>query len=427
MHLRDELTQRGFLYQYTDEKVFDIFEKGGHSFYLGVDPSADSMTIGNFVALMHAIHYMLKGNKCYLLVWWATGMIGNPTGKDQERNFLDEATLQKNQQGIYNDFVRVCANVEKTANKKLNFEIVNNYDWFKNINYLDFLKDVGKSMTVNRMMNKDIVKKRINDPDKSISYAEFSYMLIMGYDFYVLNKEHNVILEVGGSDERDGILAGVEITHKLGQKEVYGATNNLITDSTGKKFGKSEGNALWLNPEKNSPFVIYQYFMNTTDDDIERYLKLFTLLDFNEIDKIVAIHQKDLSARRGQEELAKLVITTIFGEDAAHQAALITQTLFGNEDKIAAIQQMKKSDIDALAAATGCIEVNSEQKILDLCTQSGITESNGEAKKQIQAGAIYVNEIKIDDVQQIFAKKDAINGILLLRKGKKTFKVIKYT
>ncbi len=155
------------------------------------------MTIGNFVALMQAIHVMLRGNKCYLVVGGATGMIGNPTGKDQERNFLDETTLAKNQQGIFNDFQRVCSNIEQVTGKKLAFEIVNNYDWFKNINYIEFLREVGKSMTVNWMMNKDIVRKRINDPDKFISYAEFSYMLIMGYDFYVLNRDHGVVLEVG--------------------------------------------------------------------------------------------------------------------------------------------------------------------------------------------------------------------------------------
>jgi len=424
MHLKNELEQRWFLYQVTDEKVFDLFDKGWQSFYLGVDPSADSMTIGNFVALMHAIHYMLKGNKCYLLVWGATWMIGNPTGKDAERNFLDEETLKKNQQWIYDDFVRVCANVEKVADTKLDFEIVNNYDRFKGISYLDFLKDVGRSMTVNWMMNKDIVKRRITDPDKSISYAEFSYMLIMGYDFYVLNKEHNVILEVGWSDERDGILAGIEITHKLAGKQVFGATNKLITDSTGKKFGKSEWNALRLNPEKNSPFVVYQYFMNTTDDDIEKYLNLFTLLNFDEISAIIGEHKKDPAARYGQQELAKRVITTIFGSKSAEQAATITNLLFVTENKLEAIKWLDESDVEALILATAGFSIAGEQRILDLCTQSWLTESNGEAKKQIQAWAIYVNEVKIDDLQQTFSQKDAINGLLLLRKGKKTYKAI---
>lgn len=425
MHLRQELEDRWFLYQFTDEKLFDMFEKWWQSFYLGVDPSADSMTIGNFVALMHAIHYMLKGNKCYLLVWWATGMIGNPTGKDAERNFLDEATLKKNQQGIYDDFIRVCANVEKTAGKKLDFEIVNNYDRFKDMSYLDFLRQVGKSMTVNWMMNKDIVKKRITNPDQSISYAEFSYMLIMWYDFYVLNKKHNVILEVGGSDERDGILAGIEITHKLAGKQVFGATNKLITDSTGKKFGKSEWNALWLNPEKNSPFIVYQYFMNTTDEDIERYLKLFTLLSFDEVATIVSQHQKDPAARYGQQELAQRVITTIFGSQAAQQAQMITDLLFISQDKMVAVEQLSPSDLDALVAATGGIVVSGEQRIIDLCTKSWLTESNGEAKKQIQSWAIYVNETKVEELQKIYTAHDAVNGILLIRKGKKVYKAVK--
>ncbi len=425
MQLKQELEKRDFLYQVTDEKIFDLFERGWQSFYLWVDPSADSMTIGNFVALMHAIHYMLKGNKCYLLVGGATGMIGNPTGKDKERNFLDETTLKKNQEGIHSDFLRVCANVEKVAGKKLDFEIVNNYDWFKDMNYLEFLRQVGKSMTVNRMMNKDIVKKRVSDPDQSISYAEFSYMLIMGYDFYVLNKKHNVTLEVWWSDERDGILAGIEITHKLGGKQVFGATNKLITDSTGKKFGKSEWNALRLNPEKNSPFVVYQYFMNTNDEDVERYLKLFTLLDFDAIEDISHKHKEDPALRHGQKELATYVVTTIFGEQAAKQSAIITELLFWSDDKTMIIKTMNDSDIDALVAATGGINIEGEQRILDLCTQSWLTQSNGEAKKQIQSWAITVNETKVDDIQQTINKEKSINGLILLRKWKKTYKAIK--
>ncbi|USN58108.1 MAG: tyrosine--tRNA ligase [Candidatus Peribacteria bacterium] len=248
------------------------------------------MTIGNFVALQMAIHFMLAGNKCYLLVGGATSTIGNPSGKDKERPILTEEDLQKNQQGITKQFSLLVQNVEKQTGKTLQYEIVNNYDFFKDMNVLDFLREVGRFMTVNWMLGKDIVKKRVTDPDKWISYAEFSYMLIMGYDFYHLNKHHNVILEVGGSDEWDGILSGIELIQKKGGPEVYGVTNKLIVDANGKKFGKSEGNAIWLDTKKTSPYAMYQYFMNTLDADIERYLLLFSYLEEKEIKKIVENH-----------------------------------------------------------------------------------------------------------------------------------------
>lgn len=416
MQLKQELEQRGFLKQYTHEEIFPLFEKGGQTFYFGVDPSADSMTIGNFVALMQCIHFMLRGNKCYLLVGGATGMIGNPTGKDKERNFLDEETLQRNQAWIHRDLARMCANVADLTGKKLDYEIVNNYDWFKDMGYLQFLREVGKNMTVNRMMNKDIVRSRINDPEKSISYAEFSYMLIMGYDFYVLNRDYGVTLEIGWSDEWDGILAGIEITSKLTGQQVYGLTNNLILDSTGRKFGKSEGNAIWLDPAKNSPYSVYQYFLNTTDEDVERYLKLFTLLSFDEIDAIVTQHIADPARRYGQEQLATYVVTTIFGTQAATQAAVITSVLFATDDIMAVINSLDDATQWALCDATWgvCLDTGT-YRVTELAVSAGLAWSNGEAKKLIQSGALSINEKKVDDIGAVVE----LNDWLLVRKGKK--------
>lgn len=304
------------------------------------------MTIGNFVALMQALHVMLRGNKCYLLVGGATGMIGSPSGKDEERNLQDEETLKHNQQGIFNDFQRICTNIQQVTGITMNYEIVNNYDWFKDINYLQFLREVGKKMTVNWMINKDLVRKRITDPDKYISYAEFSYMLIMGYDFYVLNRDHNVILEVGGSDEWDGILAGIEITSKLNGNTVYGITNNLILDSAGKKFGKSEGNAIWVNPEKNTPYFVYQYFMNVSDIDVGRFLRLFTFLSLEEIEDIQKTHDQTPELRNGQRELAYRVCQILFGTQAADQAKQITEFMFSSEK----VKMLKSLDLETKQA-----------------------------------------------------------------------------
>lgn len=424
MHLKDELEQRGFIKQYTDEKLFEMYEKWWNNFYFGVDPSADSMTIGNFVALMQAIHVMLKGNTCYLLVGWATGMIGNPTGKDAERNFLDTEALEINQAGIANDMEKLCTNIEMITGKKLQYKMVNNYDWFKNMNYLDFLREVGKNMTVNWMMNKDIVKKRITDPDKFISYAEFSYMLIMWYDYYILNRDHNVTLEVWWSDEWDGILAGIEITHKLTGNTVYGLTNNLILDSNGKKFGKSEWNAIWLNPIKSSPFFVYQYFMNVSDEDVSRFLKLFTLLPLEDIDNIVQKHGEDLSIRYGQDQLARYVTETIHGKVAMETAVKVTEFLFGEGDKMDTLKGLSSDEIEAIWHEVGSLKITAELSVIDSLVESGLEASRGDAKKSITAGAIYLNEEKIEDIGAIVDGNLAINWCMILRKGKKNFRVL---
>jgi len=425
MHLKQELENRWFLYQVTDEKVFDLFEKGWQAFYFGCDPTADSLHLGNFVVFMQAVNYMKKGNKLYLIIGWATGMIGDPGGKESERSFLDEDALQHNVDSITTQVSTVLKNLKELSWYDFDFEVINNDQFYTNMSYTRFLRDVGKYITVNSMMNKETVKKRIQDPDQSISYTEFSYMLMQAYDYLRLYQDNHVSLQISGSDQRWNIVTGVELIRKKLDKQVYGATGPLVLDSTGKKFGKSEGNAIWLDPQKSTPFFVYQYFMNTTDEDVERYLKLFTLLDFEEIQSIGSTHSQDPSARYGQQELAKYVVTTIFGTQAAQQAIDITQLLFVTDDKLWAITTLDTATIDALVAATEGIAVSGEQRILDLCTQSWLTESNGEAKKQIQAGAIYCNEIKIDDSQKTITAADAINGCILLRKGKKTYKALR--
>lgn len=425
IHLKQELENRWFLYQVTDESVFDLFEKWWQAFYFGCDPTADSLHLGNFVVFMQAVNYMKKGNKLYLIIGWATGMIGDPGGKEGERSFLDEQTLQRNVDSITTQVTTVLKNLKDLSWYDFDFEVINNDQFYTDMSYTRFLRDIGKYITVNSMMNKETVKKRIQDPDQSISYTEFSYMLMQAYDYLKLYEDHNVTLQISGSDQRWNIVTGVELIRKKLDKQVYGATWPLVLDSTGKKFGKSEGNAIWLDPTKSTPFSVYQYFMNTTDEDVQRYLKLFTLLDFATIADIGKKHAADPAARYGQQELAKYVVTTIFGTQAAQQAIDITTLLFVTEDKLSSIKTLDAATIDALVAATGWITVAWEQRIVDLCTQSWLTESNGEAKKQIQAGAIYCNEEKVNDMQKLITTKDAVNWLLLLRKGKKTYKVIK--
>lgn len=430
MNLKEHLEQRWYLHQYTDEKVFELFSQWWHNFYLGVDLSADSMTIGNFVALMMAINIMSYGNKCYLLVGGATSTIGNPSGKDSERPILAPEQLAHNQAKIAEQFSILCNNITAITGKNYDFEIINNTDFFKNMNTLDYIREVGRYITVNWMLNKDIVKKRIEDPDKSITYAEFSYMLIMGYDFYYLFKNHKVIMEVGGSDEWDGILTGIELVHKKAGETVYGITNKLITDSTGKKFGKSEGNAIWLSPEKNSPYVCYNYFINTMDEDVKRYMRLFTFLDEDQISAIITEHEKNSALRYGQQQLAYHVTALIFGEQAAKESIRVKDILYAPswDDTKQQLLAATPEEIVALCKATEWVTTKTTtRRILELLVETWLYESNSEAKKWINGNAISLNGNKITDISYELTTEDFINSIALLKKGKKQYASVQLT
>lgn len=426
MNLKQELEQRWFLYQFTNDALFDLYEKGGQNFYLGIDPSSDSLQLGNLCAIMAAVNLMKKWNKCYFLIGGATWMIGDPSGKDAERNFLGEEKLRDNEKKIYQQVVDFLDNLKKNYGLEFDHGMVNNFDFYKDMSVLDFWSQVGKYITVNMMMAKDSVKKRLIDPDQSISYTEFSYMLIQWYDFVKLYEDKWVNLQLGGSDQWGNITTGIEIAKKKLNADVFGLTIPLITDSTGKKFWKSEGNAIWLDPKKNSPYVVYQYFLNTNDADVEKYLKVLTLLSFEEISDIVSRHNEDTASRYGQKVLAEKLVELIFGFEALGQVKKITEILFGNEDKLELVKSMDNSGLLALKQAVWWIELSGDEfRVLDLCTQSGISASNGEAKKLIQSGSIYCNEEKIDDLQKVYTRDDLINWILLLRKGKKVFRVLK--
>ena len=426
MHLREDLEQRWFLYQFSDEELFELYGKGGQKFYVGFDPSSDSLQLGNMCAIMAAVNLMKYGNTCYFLVGGATGMIGDPSGKSAERNFLGETQLRHNEQAIYHQLESFLEHMQAKFGLKFSYKMVDNYDFYRDMNYLKFLSEVGKYITVNTMIAKESIKRRITDPEQSISYAEMSYMLIQGYDFMYLFENEGVHLQLGGSDQWGNVTTGIELIRKKFDKTAYALTIPLILDATGKKFGKSEGNAIWLDHAKTSPYFVYQYFMNVADQDVEQYLKILTLLDVNQIQTILDEHAKKPELRYGQKELAKAVIEVIFDKHAVEQAGKISDVLFG-EDKMAIIKQFGKEDCDALYKETGGSEVAAEEsfKFLDLCTQSGLCESNGEAKKLMQSGSLFCNENKIEDPQHIISAWDFVNWILLLRKGKKLFKVVK--
>ena len=422
MKLREELEARGLLYQMTNENVCDLYEKGGEKFYCGYDPTADSLHLGHFLTFMAAVNFMKRGNTFVMLIGGATGMIGDPTGKTEARAFLGLEELRHNQEAITVQVGQILENLKKLTGKDFQFEVVNNYDFYKDYTVFDWYRTVGKYITINTMLSKESVKKRMENPESGISYTEFSYMLLQGNDFVHLYENNGVKLQIGGSDQRGNMVTGTEMLRKKteGEAESYVMTIPLMMDSSGKKFGKSEGNAIWLDQTKNSPYFVYQYFINTADADVEKYLRAFTLLEIPEIEAIIAQHQEKPELRYGQKQLAKYVIQVLFGKEASEQAEKISEFLFGTGDKLTLLKAMSAEEIKALAHETwGAKLENDEIRILELLVQSGLTESNGEAKKLIQQGAISVNEQKVSDIAQTFSKADTVNNVLLLKKGKK--------
>lgn len=426
MNLKEEWQNRGLVNQFSDEKLFDLYSKGWEKFYIWFDPSADSLQIWNMFAVMAAIHLMKYGNKCYFLVWGATGMIWDPSGRSDERNFLTEEKLRHNEQCIYNQLKVFLENIKKNYDINFDYEMVDNYDFFKGMDYLNFLREVGKYITVNYMIAKESIKKRIEDPEQSITYAEMSYMLIQWFDFFTLFTKHGVKLQLGWSDQRWNVTTGMELIRKKIDQEAYCMTIPIITDASGAKYGKSAGNAVRVDKAKNSPYFVYQFFMNAEDSLIWKLLKVFSLKSVEEIDVIVAKHMENPGLRYGQKELASRVVEVLFGKDAVKQAEKISDILFGEWDRMKLISEFNKDDIDALYAETWWIDMKwSDMKALDIFTEVGLTSSNGDAKKMIQSGSLFINEIKVEDPQMIISKENFVNGVLLLRKWKKQFKVVK--
>ena len=429
MHLREELEARGLLYQTTNEAFFDLYDQGGEKFYCGYDPTADSLHLGHFLTFMAAVNFMKRGNTFVMLIWGATGMIWDPTGKSEARAFLGLEQLRHNQEAITEQVGQILENLKKLTGKDFQFKVVNNYDFYKDLSVFDWYRTVGKYITLNTMLSKESVKKRLENTESGISYTEFSYMLLQGNDFVHLYENEGVKLQIWGSDQRGNMVTWTEMLRKKteGEAESYVMTIPLMMDASGKKFGKSEGNAIWLDQRKNSPYFVYQYFLNSADADVEKFLRAFTLLEISEIEEIVAKHNEKPESRYGQRQLANYVIQTLFGKQAAEQAEKITDFLFGSEDKMQMLNEFSREEIQALARETGSCEINeNEIRVLELLVKCGIVDSNGEAKKMIAQGAIYINENKISDIASSFSTQDASNGVLLIRKGKKNYKIAQF-
>lgn len=403
MKLSEELAWRGFVNQMTFK---DLTELDGEpmTFYWGVDPSADSMTIGNLAPAMMIRHFIDYGHKAILLVGGATGMIGDPDGKKQERDLKTIEEIARNKAAISEQYKTIFAGQD--------FEIVDNYDWFKDMHYLDFLRDVGKYASMTQMLDRDFVQSRIGEGGEGISYAEFSYSLIQGYDFLHLFREKGATLQVAGADQWGNSIAGVQLIRRIENGEAHVFTAPLIVNKqTGVKFGKSEDGAVWLDPTKTSPYKFYQFWLNCDDAMAEDLIKIYTLLNKTTVETLIARHKENPGARELQKTLALEVTKLVHGNERAESVVRVTDVLFGGTS----ITDLSDDELNMLAAE---IPTVSQQSIVSALVEAGAAASNGEARRLIMGGAISVNGQKITEDQDS-------TELSLIKRGKNVFVLVR--
>lgn len=400
----------------------DALAEKSTSGYIGFDPTADSLHIGNMVQIMTLVHFQRCGHKPIALVGGATGMVGDPSGKSAERNLLDEETLNHNLSCVKNQLSRF-----------LNFEgenaaqIVNNYEWFREFSFLDFIRDIGKHISVNYMMAKDSVKSRL---ETGLSFTEFSYQLVQGYDFYYLWKNHGAKLQLGGSDQWGNIVTGTELIRRKGQGEAFAMTTPLITKADGSKFGKSEGGNIWLDPEKTSPYKFYQYWINASDADIVTYCKIFSLKSRKEIEALIAQHQEAPHQRLLQSSLANELTDRVHGSAALETATKASAILFG-KSTFEDLESLDEKTLLQIFEGVPQAEVSKDQLANDVTTflsestKKIVFKSKGEARKMIQGGGVSINKQKLDQPDQLVSMKLLQDKYLLAQKGKKNYFLIK--
>ncbi len=422
MDLISELHQRGLIEQITDEDgIRELLKENKSPIYIGFDPTAKSLHVGSMVPMIVLAHFQRAGHRPIAVVGGATGMIGDPSGRSSERNLITTDHVAENLAGI-----------RQQLQSFLDFEgdcpasLVNNADWTAPMSFLDMLRDVGKYLTVNYMMAKESVRRRLEDRDQGISYTEFSYMILQAFDFLHLSRAEGCLLQGGGNDQWGNITAGIDLIHKAEGKQAYGLTFPLITTASGEKFGKSAGNAVWLDPEMTSPYEFYQYWLQTADADLERCLKIFSFLTLDEIQEIVTQHAENPEQRYGQRRLAEAMTEMLHGTDEVSKAQLASEVLFGRE-----IKGLSDRDLASIFADVPSSEMQhselGELKLMDLVRESGLAKSNGEAKRLVQGGGVYLNNLKCSDPFQAITHAElASETTLVLRSGKKKYHLIRF-
>ena len=405
MTLSEELEWRGLVNQ-TTYKDLNALNTDPITFYWGVDPSADSMTIGNLAAAMMVKTFMKYGHNPVLLVGGATGLIGDPDGKAEERQLLSREDIEKNKTAITNQYRSIFAGQD--------FDIVDNYDWFKDIHFLDFLRDTGKHVPMRQMLAREFVETRLSENGAGISYAEFSYVLIQAYDFLWLSENRGVTLQVAGSDQWGNSIAGVDlIRRKTGKEAHVYSTPLIIDDSTGRKFGKSEDGAIWLDPNKTSPTKFYQFWVNSPDQSVEKYIKIFTELTPDQVTEIMSRHAQNPNERYAQTELAKNVTRLIHGDDACLVAEQVTDVLTG---RASLNESTNENLIDNLRSELPSTKANQGTELAEVLVSVGLASSKTEARKLIEANAVSINGQRTN--KDTVSDSDFLNGRFIIRRGK---------
>ena len=422
----EELEWRGMIHTVMPGAKEEL-EKGMASAYLGIDPTADSLHIGHLVGVMILKHFQMCGHRPIALIGGATGMIGDPSGKSQERNLLDEATLRHNQEAIKAQLAKLIDFDSEADNRAL---LVNNYDWMKQFSFLDFARDIGKCITVNYMMAKDSVKKRFNGEGDGMSFTEFTYQLLQGYDFLHLYQEHGCKFQLGGADQWGNITTGTElIRRKLGSEtEAFAITCPLITKADGTKFGKTESGNVWLDARYTSPYKFYQFWLNVSDDDAKRYIKIFTLLDRETIDSLVKEHDEAPHLRILQKRLAEILTETIHSREELEKAQAATNILFGNATS-EALRSLDEATLLQVFEGVPQFSISRDnlgKPFVDIVAEvCKVFPSKGECRKMVQGGGVQLNKEKVADAQRPIVEADLIAGkYLLVQKGKKNYFLI---
>lgn len=422
----EELKWRGMIHDVMPETEEHLMEEM-RSAYVGFDPTADSLHIGHLVPIMLLAHYQRCGHKPYALVGGATGMIGDPSGKSDERNLLDEETLAKNVAGVRGQLGKFLDFESKETNAAV---LVNNYDWLKDFTFLDFIRDVGKHITVNYMMSKDSVKKRLSgEANEGLSFTEFTYQLVQGYDFLHLYQTKDCTLQMGGSDQWGNITTGTEMLRRMAGAKGFGLTCPLITKSDGTKFGKSEGGNVWLSPDYTSPYKFYQYWLNASDADAENYIKIFTFLDKETIEGLIEEHKEAPHLRVLQKRLAEEVTVTVHGKEEYDKAVQASEILFGKstaEDLQNLDAKTFLEIFEGVPQAVVSKEVieNGLDIISLLAQETDFLKSNGEARRDLKGNAISVNREKVQE-DKLISTDDLLNEkYILLQKGKRNYFVV---
>ncbi|HQV56103.1 MAG: tyrosine--tRNA ligase [Chitinophagaceae bacterium] len=422
MNLIEELRWRGLI-QDIMPGTEDQLKKEMTSAYIGFDPTADSLHIGSLVPILLLVHLQKAGHKPYALVGGATGMVGDPSGKSEERNLLSEEVLQKNQEGVKKQLMQY---LDFNPELKNAAEMVNNYDWFKDFTFLDFIRDVGKHITVNYMMSKDSVKKRL-EGETGMSFTEFTYQLVQGYDYYWLNKNKNCKLQMGGSDQWGNIVTGTELIRRKSGGEAFAFTCPLITKADGGKFGKTETGNVWLDPIRTTPYQFYQFWLNASDVDGEKWIKIFTFLAQSEINLLLAEHKEDAAKRILQKKLAEEVTKFVHGDEALAEAITTTEKLFLNQSASA-----DSLSIEDLKGMEGIIKIDYPKEkieagidVVSFLAEATIFPSKGEARKLVQGGGVSINRKKVENIDlKIELSLLLHNQYLLVQKGKKNYYLV---